>query len=126
MQDALMNSTELFLKEILSSLRIDPSIADPPVIIENPVYGSLTPKFINFAAPGMMVPIIFFLATGLTGLIFVVEEKEGLLERSWIAGVTTIEVICAHIIVKFFIQSIQIILLLTFTDYIFKVRCRFL
>ncbi|CAF4695929.1 unnamed protein product, partial [Rotaria sp. Silwood1] len=124
MQDALMNSTELFLKEILSSLRIDPSIADPPVIIENPVYGSLTPKFINFAAPGMMVPIIFFLATGLTGLIFVVEEKEGLLERSWIAGVTTIEVICAHIIVKFFIQSIQIILLLTFTDYIFKIEIK--
>ncbi|CAF3709874.1 unnamed protein product [Rotaria sp. Silwood1] len=124
MQDALMNSTELFLKEILSSLGIDPSIADPPVIIENPVYGSLTPKFINFAAPGMMVSIIFFLATGLTGLIFVVEKKEGLLERSWIAGVTTIEVMFAHIIVKFFIQIIQIILLLTFTDYIFKIEIK--
>ncbi|CAF1508387.1 unnamed protein product, partial [Rotaria sp. Silwood1] len=99
-------------------------IADPPVIIENPVYGSLTPKFINFAAPGMVVSIIFFLATGLTGLIFVVEKKQGLLERSWIAGVTTIEVMFAHIIVKFFIRIIQIILLLTFTDYIFKIEIK--
>ncbi|CAF4884462.1 unnamed protein product, partial [Rotaria sp. Silwood1] len=97
---------------------------DPPVIIENPVYGSLTPKFINFAAPGMVVSIIFFLATGLTGLIFVVEKKQGLLERSWIAGVTTIEVMFAHIIVKFFIRIIQIILLLTFTDYIFKIEIK--
>ncbi|CAF4323067.1 unnamed protein product, partial [Rotaria sordida] len=65
MQTALINSTEVFLKEILSSLGINPSIADPPIIIENPVYGSLAPKFVNFAAPGMMISIIFFLAIGL-------------------------------------------------------------
>ncbi|CAF5023533.1 unnamed protein product, partial [Rotaria sp. Silwood1] len=105
MQDALMSSTELFLKETLSNLGIDPSIVDPPIIIENPVYGSLTPKFINFAEPGMM-------------------KKEGLLEHCWIAGVTTIEIMFAHIIVKFFIQIIQIILLLVFIDYIFKIEIK--
>ncbi|CAF4035754.1 unnamed protein product, partial [Rotaria sordida] len=124
MQTALINSTEVFLKEILSSLGIDPSIADPPVIIENPVYGSLAPKFVNFAAPGMMISIIFFLAIGLTGLLFVVEKKEGLLERTWITGVTTIELMFAHIIVKFFIQIIQVILLLTFTHYIFNIEIK--
>ncbi|CAF5097308.1 unnamed protein product, partial [Rotaria sp. Silwood1] len=70
MQNALINSTELFLKETLSSVRIDPSVADPPVIIENPVYGSLAPKFVDFAVPGMMISIIFFLAVGLTGILF--------------------------------------------------------
>ncbi|CAF1082829.1 unnamed protein product [Rotaria sp. Silwood1] len=72
----------------------------------------------------MMTSVIFFLAIGLTALIFVVEKKEGLLERSWIAGVTTIEVMFAHIIVKFFIQAIQIILLLVFADFIFKVEIK--
>ncbi|CAF3240969.1 unnamed protein product [Rotaria sp. Silwood2] len=124
MQSVLVNSTELFLKEVLSSHEIDPSIADPPVIIENPLYGSLVPKFLNFAAPGMMISIIFFVAIGLTALIFVVEKKEGLLERSWIAGVTTVEIMLAHIIVKFFIQFIQITLLLIFADYIFKVEIK--
>jgi hypothetical protein len=69
-----------------------------------------------------MISIIFFLAIGLTALIFVVEKKEGLLERSWIAGVTTVEVMLAHVIVKFFIQFIQIILMVVFADVIFQVR----
>ncbi|CAF2693615.1 unnamed protein product [Rotaria sp. Silwood2] len=76
MQSIILNSTESFLKEVLSSYQIDPSIADPPVIIENPLYGSIVPRFLNFAAPGMMISIIFFLAIGLTALIFVVEKKE--------------------------------------------------
>ncbi|CAF1637198.1 unnamed protein product, partial [Adineta ricciae] len=100
----------------------DPSIVNPPVIIENPIYGSLTPKFLNFAAPGMMISIIYFLAIGLTALIFVVEKKEGLLERSWIAGVTIIEIMFSHIIVKFFIQIIQVVLLIVFAHFIFEVE----
>ena len=92
------------------------------MIIEKPIYGRKIERFLNFAAPGMMISIIFFSAIGLTALIFVVEKKEGLLERGWIAGVTTVEVMLAHIIVKFFIQFIQIILMVVFADVIFQVR----
>jgi len=121
MQNVILNSTQLFLKDVLSNHKVDPALADPPVIIENPIYGTSVQNFLNFAAPGMMISIIFFLAIGLTALIFVVEKKEGLLERSWIAGVTTVEVMLAHIIVKFFIQFIQIILMVVFADVIFQV-----
>ncbi len=69
----------------------------------------------------MMISIIYFLAIGLTGLMFVVEKKEGLLERSWISGVTTVEIMLSHMIVKFLIQIIQIILLVIFAHFIFKV-----
>ncbi|CAF1284439.1 unnamed protein product [Rotaria sp. Silwood1] len=121
MQNVILNSTQLFLKDVLSSHKVDPALADPPVIIENPLYGAKVQRFLNFAAPGMMISIIFFLAIGLTALMFVVEKKEGLLERSWIAGVTTVEVMLAHVIVKFFIQFIQIILMVVFADVIFQV-----
>lgn len=121
MQNVIMNGTEMFLKSFLSEHGFNPSIVNPPVIIENPVYGSLVPKFLNFAAPGMMLSIIYFLAVGLTALIFVVEKKEGLLERSWIAGVTIIEIMFSHIIVKFFIQIIQVVLLIVFAHFIFEV-----
>jgi ABC-type multidrug transport system permease subunit len=122
MQSVILNGTELFLKEVLSDHSISPSIVNPPVIIEEAIYGDIVGRFLNFTALGMMVSIIFFLAIGLTALMFVVEKKEGLLERSWIAGVTTVEIMLAHIIVKFFIQFIQITLLLIFTNFIFKVR----
>ena len=121
MQNLFLTSTQLFLRDVLSSIKYDPALADPPVIIEKPIYGRKSQRFLNFAAPGMMISIIFFSAIGLTALIFVVEKKEGLLERSWVAGVTTVEVMFAHIIVKFFIQFIQIILMVVFSDIIFEV-----
>jgi hypothetical protein len=98
MQNILLNSTQLFLREVLSSYKVDPALAEPPVIIETSIYGIKVERFLNFAALGMMISIIFFLAIGLTALIFVVEKKEGLLEHSWIVGVTTVEVNLAHII----------------------------
>lgn len=124
MQNVLLTSTQLFLKDLLSANKFDRALADPPVIIEQPIYGAKIERFLNFAAPGMMISIIFFSAIGLTALIFVVEKKEGLLERSWIAGVTTVEVMLAHIIVKFFVQFIQIILMVIFADMIFNVQIR--
>ena len=117
----ILNGTELFLKEILSEHKIDPSVVNPPVIIEKPIYGDLSPKFTNFAAPGMMVSIIFFVSIGLTALLLVIEKKEGLLERSWSSGVTIVEIMLSHIIVKFFTQVIQVVLLIIFAHLIFEV-----
>jgi len=118
MQNVLLTSTQLFLKDLLSANKFDRALADPPVIVEQPIYGAKVERFLNFAAPGMMISIIFFSAIGLTALIFVVEKKEGLLERGWIAGVTTVEVM----LVKFFVQFIQIILMVVFADIIFNVQ----
>jgi hypothetical protein len=57
-----------------------------------PVYGNLDPEFINFMAPGIMVTVMFTLSIGLTALIFIMEKKAGLLDRSLVAGVSTIEI----------------------------------
>ena len=37
-------------------------------------------------APGIILSITFFMATGLTALSFVLERKQGLLDRSLVAG----------------------------------------
>lgn len=36
--------------------------------------------------PGVMTTIIFSLSIGFTALLFVLEKKDGLLDRSWVAG----------------------------------------
>ena len=118
----LLNSSEMFLKEILSSFGLDPSLVDPPVRVEAVIYGERNPEFRNFAAPGIMMSIIFFLAIGLTSLIFVVEKKEGLFERIWVTGVKTIEMIVAHLVMKTFIQLIQVVLMIVFAKFLFQVR----
>jgi hypothetical protein len=41
---------------------------------------------------GVMVTVMFTLSIGLTALMFVMEKKEGLFDRSLVAGVSTIEI----------------------------------
>jgi ABC-type multidrug transport system permease subunit len=72
-------------------------------------------------APGIMVTIIFILTIGLTALMFVIEKKEGLLDRSWSAGVITIEVMMAHVSAKIFIMTIQTTILILLVSFVFEV-----
>lgn len=72
-------------------------------------------------APGVMVTIIFTLTIGLTALMFVIEKKEGLLDRNWVSGVSTIEVMLAHVAAKILIMSIQIALLIIISYFVFQV-----
>jgi hypothetical protein len=48
------------------------------------------------------------MAVGLTALSFIIERKEGLLERSWVAGVTAFEVMLAHVVAQFIVMLVQV------------------
>lgn len=75
-------------------------------------------------APGIMTTIIFSLSMGLTSLMFVLEKKEGLFERCGVAGVTTFEIMIAHVLVKLIIITVQIVILLTIATLVFNVAIR--
>ena len=51
------------------------------------------------------------MAVGLTALSFILERKEGLLERSWVAGVTATEVMFAHVVAQFAVMVVQVSLI---------------
>jgi hypothetical protein len=55
--------------------------------LEKPIYGDKSPTFTEFMAPGVVLSIAFLAAVALTALAFVMERKEGLLERSLVAGI---------------------------------------
>ncbi|TNN40405.1 ABC transporter G family member 23 [Liparis tanakae] len=67
-----------------------------------------------------VLSITFFLAVGLTALSFVLERKEGLLDRCWVAGVSSLETMLAHLFSQLFVISVQIVLLLLFVLLVFK------
>ncbi|CAG2053672.1 unnamed protein product [Timema podura] len=91
--------------------------------INNPVYGSRTPSFTDFTAPGVVVVLIFFLGVALTVGTLIYERREGLLDRTIVAGVTPLEIMVSHVITQFVLMSVQSVLLLTFTIYVFRVEC---
>ncbi|XP_068183425.1 ABC transporter G family member 20 isoform X1 [Antennarius striatus] len=95
-------------------------LLDMPIKIEEPVYGSHNTDFTTFVMPGAVLSIAFYLAVGLTALSFVLERKEGLLDRCWVAGVSSLETMLAHLFYQLFVISVQIILMLLFVLLVFK------
>ena len=112
-----------FLKKIQPFLvvPVSPSLLDIP-IIKTAIYGEIDAQFINFMAPGIMVTIIFIVTIGLTALMFVIEKKEGLLERTAVAGINTFELLLSHITVKLIIMTFQTAVLLIIAVFVFKVN----
>ncbi|KAI3363418.1 hypothetical protein L3Q82_012042 [Scortum barcoo] len=91
-----------------------------PIKFEEPIYGDQNTDFTTFVTPGAVLSITFYLAVGLTALSFVLERKEGLLDRCWVAGVSSLETMLAHLFSQLFVISVQIILLLLFILLVFK------
>ena len=77
-------------------------------MFEEPVYGTNRASFTEFMAPGVILSITYFMAVGLTALSFIIERKEGLLDRSWMAGVTATEVMLAHVVAQFAVLLVQV------------------
>ena len=73
-------------------------------------------------APGIMMTILYTVTLGLTALMFVIEKKEGLHERGFVSGVTTLEIMMGHVAVKFMIMIVQIVLMMIITIFAFDVR----
>uniref|UniRef100_A0A8C5HRI7 ABC transporter G family member 23-like n=3 Tax=Gouania willdenowi TaxID=441366 RepID=A0A8C5HRI7_GOUWI len=117
LQKKLHQAFQAFVDNKLSSMAYMVAL---PIKFEEPIYGHMNTDFTTFVTPGAVLSITFYLAVGLTALSFVLERKEGLLDRCWVAGVSSLETLLAHLFSQLFVISVQIILLLLFILLVFK------
>lgn len=68
--------------------------------------------------------IVFFLAVALTSSVLIIERMEGLLDRSWVAGVLPGEILFSHVITQFVVMCGQTALVLIFMILVFGVECK--
>ena len=61
------------------------------------------------------------ISISLTAVVLIPERKEGLMDRTWVAGVNVTEIIISQVLTQFFILLVQIILMLIFVLWVFKV-----
>ena len=81
---------------------------------------------LNFYAISVLVfslslSITFGISIGLTALSFVMERKEGLLDRTWVAGVNVTEMVLAQILTQCIILFVQSTILILLVVFAFKV-----
>ena len=68
-----------------------------------------------------LLSVTFGISIALTALSLVTERKEGLIDRTWVAGVNVTEMILSQILTQFFVLLVQIILLVVVVIFAFKV-----
>lgn len=113
-----------FAQDLLISCEENPKVADVPIQFKDPIYGSTEPSFTDFVAPGVILTIVFFLAVALTSSALIIERMEGLLDRSWVAGVTPTEILFSHVVTQFVVMCGQTALVLIFMILVFGVECK--
>ncbi|KAJ9590920.1 hypothetical protein L9F63_016018, partial [Diploptera punctata] len=123
-QRDLQKSYRNFIQDLLISCNENPKVADIPIQFKTPIYGSTDPSFTDFVAPGVILTIVFFLAVALTSSALIIERMEGLLDRSWVAGVTPSEILFSHVITQFVVMCGQTALVLIFMIIVFGVECK--
>ncbi|XP_011501570.1 PREDICTED: ABC transporter G family member 20 isoform X2 [Ceratosolen solmsi marchali] len=113
-----------FAKNLLSTCNQNSKLADVPIQFKDPIYGSNEPSFTDFVAPGVILTIVFFLAVALTSSALIIERMEGLLDRSWVAGVSPGEILFSHVVTQFVVMCGQTALVLIFMILVFGVQCK--
>ncbi|KAI8422912.1 hypothetical protein MSG28_014024 [Choristoneura fumiferana] len=112
-----------FAKDLLQTCDYNPKVGDIPIDFKEPIYGDNNPSFTDFVAPGVILTIVFFLAVALTSSALIVERMEGLLDRSWVAGVSPGEILFSHVVTQFVVMVGQTVLVLIFMILVFGVKC---
>ncbi|KAL0114314.1 hypothetical protein PUN28_011521 [Cardiocondyla obscurior] len=113
-----------FAKDLLSACQQNTKLADVPIQFKEPIYGTNEPSFTDFVAPGVILTIVFFLAVALTSSALIIERMEGLLDRSWVAGVSPGEILFSHVVTQFVVMCGQTALVLIFMILVFGVECK--
>ncbi|RVE45990.1 hypothetical protein evm_009332 [Chilo suppressalis] len=111
-----------FAQDLLDRCKYNPKLGDIPIEFLDPIYGNKDPSFTDFVAPGVILTIVFFLAVALTSSALIVERMEGLLDRSWVAGVSPGEILFSHVVTQFVVMCGQTALVLLFMILVFGVE----
>ncbi|CAH0398024.1 unnamed protein product [Chilo suppressalis] len=111
-----------FAQDLLERCEYNPKLGDIPIEFLDPIYGNEDPSFTDFVAPGVIITIVFFLAVALTSSALIVERAEGLLDRSWVAGVSPGELLFSHVVTQFAVMCGQTALVLIFMILVFGVE----
>ncbi|XP_050449543.1 ABC transporter G family member 20-like [Cataglyphis hispanica] len=123
LQRDLIYAFQDFAKELTVACNYSAKVTSIPINFETPVYGPLEPIFTDFAAPGVILTIIFFLSVALTSGSMLLERNEGLLERTLVSGLTGTEILFGQVITQFMVVFGQSVMVLIVSFLIFKITC---
>lgn len=83
-----------------------------------------TPNFTDFAAPGIILTVVFFLAVALTSGAMIIERNGGILERCLVSGISVLEILFSHVTTQCVVMLLQVASVLLFSFPAFDLTLR--
>uniref|UniRef100_A0A1A9VLD0 Uncharacterized protein n=1 Tax=Glossina austeni TaxID=7395 RepID=A0A1A9VLD0_GLOAU len=108
-----------YLKTIINECNLPASVGNLPINFQKPIYGSEDTEFQQFVAPGVIMTMVFFLATLMTASVFISERLDGIWDRSLVAGVSTTQMLWAHLFTQLIIMIVQSTEVIVFVGLVF-------
>jgi len=121
LQLELSRAFQQFIAQLAESCHVSSEAASIPLRFLEPIYGSHKLTFTDFMAPGIILTIVHSMALGYSAMIIIIERNEGLLDRTWVAGVSPGEFSLAHFLCSISVNTVQVVLTLAFMIGVFKV-----
>ncbi|XP_034097636.2 ABC transporter G family member 23 [Drosophila nasuta] len=107
MQRKLRDKFSSFMNKVVEECNVSAALVRLPVQFQDPIYGSTEIEFQQYCAPGVVMTMVFFLATLMTAAVFISERMDGIWDRTLLAGVSATEMLWAHLLTQLIIMSLQ-------------------
>ncbi|XP_065887955.1 ABC transporter G family member 20-like [Dysidea avara] len=108
-------------RDFLRNTSIPEFYFNPSLNLSNVVYGGNDLDITDFVAPGIIAGMTLAVAIGLTSTNLIVDRIAGLYDRTWVAGVSVIEVVTSQMITYGLVALLQDIPEIIVGVYVFNV-----
>lgn len=119
LQRKLYDAFKEYSENMLIDCNLPKKLDNFPIVFLQPIYGTYEADFKQTMAPAMIMVMVFYIAAGLTVAIFIYDRKQGFWNRTLLAGVTTSEMMFAHIMIQSIILLIQLIEVIVLVGLVF-------
>ncbi|EDW76377.1 uncharacterized protein Dwil_GK15422 [Drosophila willistoni] len=119
MQRKLRDKFSNFMEKVVEECNASKALVELPVQFQDPIYGSNDIEFQQYCAPGVVMTMVFFLATLMTATVFISERMDGIWDRTLLAGVSATEMLWAHLLTQLIIMTLQSFEVIMFIGLVF-------
>lgn len=95
------------VKDILLICGIPKKLGEMPVKVQNAIFGNNEPVLTHSTAAAFVCSFVFYFTLTYTSGSILMEKMSGLIERIMVAGMTSSEIVFAHLVVQFFLMTAQ-------------------